>query len=145
MPSWWNQHGHAGQQVRGGAVQADGDAVWTDMCRRWRAGDRIPAEAYLSGPQAVQGESQIVDLIYGEFCLREELGEEPSAEEYEIRFPRFAREMRRQITVHRALTETGVLRWAAETPHGECASCKSDGAGDTSFVRSNRPSNPWVP
>ena len=64
------------------ATQSDPDAPWIDMRRRWRAGQRAAAESYLSGPQAVGEESQIVDLIYGEFCLREELGEEPSLEEY---------------------------------------------------------------
>jgi tRNA A-37 threonylcarbamoyl transferase component Bud32 len=114
-----NQHGPDGLQIPDDAAQADLDAVWIDMRRRWRAGDRVPAEAYLSGPQAVRGESQIVDLIYGEFCLREELGERPSAEEYARRFPRFATEIRRQIAVHRALAETSGVRAAAGTQHDE--------------------------
>ena len=118
MPTSPNQHRDHGQQTPDDAPQADFDAVWTDMHGRWRRGDRVPAEAYLSGPQAVQGESQIVDLIYGEFCLREDLGERPSAEEYENRFPRFAREIRRQITVHRALAETSDSRSASATQRG---------------------------
>ena len=101
------------------AAQAPADAVWTEMRRRWRAGDRVAAETYLSGPAAVLGESQVLDLIYGEFCLREELGERPSPEEYEHRFPRFATEIRRQITVHRALSETIEFHSAAATRGGE--------------------------
>jgi tRNA A-37 threonylcarbamoyl transferase component Bud32 len=119
MSSSPNQHGRDGRQIPDDATQADLDAVWIDMRRRWRAGDRVPAEAYLSAPQAPYGESQIVDLIYGEFCLREESGEKPSAEEYENRFPRFAMEIRRQIAVHRALAETSDVRTAAGTQHDE--------------------------
>jgi tRNA A-37 threonylcarbamoyl transferase component Bud32 len=119
MPSPSNQHEHPGRQIPQDTAQADSDAVWIDMHRRWRAGDRVPVEAYLSGPQAVRGDSQIVDLIYGEYCLREQLGERPSAQEYVDRFPRFATEIRRQIAVHRAIADTSVVHSASETPHGE--------------------------
>jgi serine/threonine protein kinase len=115
MVSSPNNHG---QQIPDDAAQADFEAVWSDMQRRWRTGDRVPAESYLSGTESVHSDSQIVDLIYGEFCLREQLGERPATEEYENRFPRFAREIRRQIAVHRALSDTSVVRSTSETDHG---------------------------
>ena len=102
MPSMPSEHGRHRCAALGDTASPQFDSIWSEMQRRWRTGDQVPAEAYLSGALAVHGESQAVDLIYGEFCLREELGERPSAEEYQSRFPRFARELRRQIVVHRA-------------------------------------------
>lgn len=110
MTSMPNRFGHPVHQTTDDAAQADFDAAWIDLRRRWEAGERVPAETYLSGSHALQGDSQIIDLIYGEFCLREEFEETPSVEEYEERFPRFAREIRRQIAVHRALSGTAQAR-----------------------------------
>src|SRR5262249_25458880 len=42
-----------------------------------------------------------LELIYGEFLVREELGERPSPEEYGHRFPPFAARLQQQIQLHR--------------------------------------------
>src|SRR5262249_6440290 len=54
-----------------------------DQCQRWRAGERVPAESYLQNYSFLRGDpDQALLLIYGEFLLRQELGEAPSLEEY---------------------------------------------------------------
>jgi eukaryotic-like serine/threonine-protein kinase len=78
--------------------------VCSDQVRRWRAGERVPAEAYLALHPALQsGGDTAFELIYGEFMLRESLGDSPKAEEFAWRFPHFAERLQRQLELHRAL------------------------------------------
>src|SRR5262249_36116953 len=52
----------------------------------------------------LQGDSEAAfELIYGEFVLRESLGESPGPEEYLQRFPQFAARLRRQLELHQSL------------------------------------------
>ena len=44
-----------------------------------------------------------LELIYGEFLLREEMGESPQVEEFHWRFPRFAARLQKQLDLHGAL------------------------------------------
>jgi WD40 repeat protein/serine/threonine protein kinase len=86
-----------------------------DQARRWRAGDRIPAEKYLEQYPAVgEHPEAAVDLIYGEYRLRALNQENPTAEEYVARFPQFAFQLRDQIQFHRVLVEAGAMH-----PRGE--------------------------
>lgn len=71
-----------------------------DQRERWRAGERVPAEEYvrrLSDPEAA------LDLIYGEYFVRERLGESPDPEEFCRRFPAHAEVLREQVALHRAV------------------------------------------
>jgi serine/threonine-protein kinase len=75
-----------------------------DQWQRWRAGERIPAEDYLRRYPAVETDSeQAVELIYGEFLVREDLGERPQVEEYLQRFSSYAEQLREQFHLHREL------------------------------------------
>jgi WD40 repeat protein/tRNA A-37 threonylcarbamoyl transferase component Bud32 len=77
-----------------------------DQVERWRAGERIPAEAYLAlHPTLCGGNDAAFELIYGEYLIRESLGESPKLEEFCWRFPDFAGRFRRQLDLHRALGE----------------------------------------
>jgi tetratricopeptide (TPR) repeat protein/tRNA A-37 threonylcarbamoyl transferase component Bud32 len=79
----------------------------------WRAGLRIPAECYLDLHPTVRADEEgAFGLIYGEFALRESLGESPLAEEFVRRFPAYAERLRRQLAIHDALGE----ELAAEAP-----------------------------
>jgi serine/threonine protein kinase len=72
-----------------------------DQHERWKRGDRRPAERYFAEHHELQSnERLLVDLIYSEFCLREELGENPEPGEYLERFPQFAGELRSQFEIH---------------------------------------------
>src|SRR5262249_9697550 len=44
-----------------------------------------------------------LELIYGEFLLREELGEQPAAADYLARFPQYAARLQEQFRLHQAL------------------------------------------
>src|SRR5690242_3406427 len=62
-----------------------------DQRERWQTGERIPAEVYLQRYPALQADvEKALELVYGEFLLREGLGETPTPEEYAQRFPQYA-------------------------------------------------------
>jgi WD40 repeat protein len=92
-----------------------------DQRQRWQAGERVPAEDYLRRhPAVAAGVEAVVDLVYGEFLLRERLGERPDVDEYRGRFPHHADALQAQVELHRALaggTEdgSGVAPVGAET------------------------------
>src|SRR5262249_50829256 len=77
-----------------------------DQYERWRAGERVPAEEYLpligEGPSL---EEAGCDVVYGEFLLREQLGEKPDISEYQARFPAYASALGRQAEVHKAFSD----------------------------------------
>src|SRR6266852_3347836 len=59
-----------------------------DQRERWLIGERLPAESYLPLYPALQADLEYgVELIYGEYLLREEQGEAPTLAEYLERFP----------------------------------------------------------
>jgi serine/threonine-protein kinase len=75
-----------------------------DLQKRWQAGERVPAEDYLRGDLVGTSNAEVaVDVIYQEFVVRGELGEKPSVEEYQHRFPEIAVQIGRQIAFDRAL------------------------------------------
>ena len=77
-----------------------------DQLRRWRDGDRVPAERYLATHPALAADPEGgLVLVYGEFLLRQELGEAPALDEYVRRFPQYADRLRQQDEFHRALAD----------------------------------------
>ena len=80
------------------------DWLCDDQVKRWRAGQRVPAESYLALHPSLQDcDESALELIYGEFLLREEMGESPQLEEFHWRFPLFAARLQKQLDLHRAL------------------------------------------
>jgi hypothetical protein len=56
--------------------------IAVDQYERWRAGERVAAEDYLPLLPAGPGLDQAgCDIVYGEYLLREQLGEAPALEE----------------------------------------------------------------
>jgi hypothetical protein len=83
----------------------DSAATREEQRRRWNVGDRISAEALLSErPHLRSNPDDVVDIIYAEYLLREELGEKPAVEEYLLRFPDFSTTLRDQVAIHDAMT-----------------------------------------
>jgi serine/threonine protein kinase len=81
------------------------ERICVDQVRRWRIGQRVPAETYLVRYPGLQADDEATfELIYGEYLLREERGEPPSAEELGWRFPRYAERLRRQVDLHEVLS-----------------------------------------
>ena len=79
-------------------------ALRVDQHERWRIGERVPAADYLRDFPALRGDPEAaLELIYGEFLLREELGEAPTPGEYQRAYPEYAERLGMQFEVHRAL------------------------------------------
>jgi eukaryotic-like serine/threonine-protein kinase len=78
-----------------------------DLWDRWLAGERVPAESYLDLRPDLRSDERAVDLVYGEFLVREELEDAPPEDEYFARFPEFEPQLRRQFELHRALASAG--------------------------------------
>jgi serine/threonine-protein kinase len=75
-----------------------------DQWRRWQAGERVPAEAYFREyPQLRDDPERALYLIYGEFLVRESLGEGPDRDEYLRRFPALAARLADQFKLHGAM------------------------------------------
>ena len=93
------------------------ERVCDDQVRRWHAGQRVPAEAYLARHPRLEGESESAfELVYGEFLLREQRGDPASPEEFYWRFPHFAARLARQLELHGVLNaESPALRTDAES------------------------------
>jgi eukaryotic-like serine/threonine-protein kinase len=67
----------------------------------WLQGERTPAEEYLRlYPALAALPQQVLDLIYGEYELRQQLGEKPSLAEYQRRFPQFAEQLGKPVEVY---------------------------------------------
>src|SRR5207248_3122966 len=84
----------------------------------WEAGERLAAEKYLALSPTLQADLEYtIQLLYGEFLLREELGDSPTLEEYGERFPAYAGRLRQQVDLHRALaSRIGSDPGGASTP-----------------------------
>jgi tetratricopeptide (TPR) repeat protein len=86
-----------------------------DQVMGWQTGQRIPSEAYLALLPAIQADGEAAfEVVYGEFMLRESMGESPRLEEFTWRFPKLADRLRRQIAFHRALSTDGAAVGEAE-------------------------------
>src|SRR6516162_4557181 len=81
-----------------------------DQLQRWQAGERVPAEAYLERHPALRADQDAaVEFVFGEYVLREDLGEAPALEEYQQRFPEHAARLRQQVDLHQALGSGSLL------------------------------------
>jgi serine/threonine protein kinase len=87
------------------SVASLADLILIDQHERWSLGERVPVEDYFHRwPQLVEDDERACDLIYGEFLLREQLGETPEVEEYRTRFPTQAERLLSQVQLHRAFS-----------------------------------------
>ncbi len=92
----------------------------TDQWHRWHAGERLAAEDYFARHPAVGADAEAALLLaYGEFLVREERGERPSAGDYLKRFPQCAAGLRRQLDFHAAVEEPDSTVSASEKATGE--------------------------
>jgi hypothetical protein len=78
----------------------------TELRSRWRAGERGGVES-LGEPfdRLKADDERLLDLLYHELLLREEFGEQPTAEEFIARFPHLAERVQRQFEVHSAVDQ----------------------------------------
>jgi serine/threonine-protein kinase len=82
--------------------------LYVDQRQRWLRGERPLAEDYLRLYSARHSEPEFaLDLLFGEFRLRRLLGETPSLEEYQRRFPDLAEQLALQVKLTDAFASTG--------------------------------------
>jgi eukaryotic-like serine/threonine-protein kinase len=113
------------------------EQICDDQVRRWRAGQRVPAEAYLARHPRLNVESEAAfELIYGEFLLREQQGDSAAPEEFYWRFPRFAARLARQLELHGVLNSDSLVVDSHRDPAQE-GKAPDSGAGHA--VRSIAP------
>ena len=69
-----------------------------DQWHRWHVGERLAVEDYFARHPAVGADPEAaLVLVYGEFLVREERGEQPSPGDYLSRFPQCAAALGRQL------------------------------------------------
>jgi len=79
-----------------------GEGLAVEMAAAWARGERLPAEHYLGRrPELRELPEEAVRLIYEEVCLRQQRGEEVSADELACRFPHWAAELTVMLECHR--------------------------------------------
>lgn len=88
------------------AARDEIDALCHDQRLRWLVGERPAVESYLlKRPGLARQPEAVMELIYNEFLIREELGEAPPSADFFHRFPDHQAALARQLEVHRALQE----------------------------------------
>jgi serine/threonine-protein kinase len=93
-----------------------------DQRERWQAGESIRAEVYLQRYPAIAADvERALELVYGEFLLREERGEEPAPDEFLRRFPAYVARLRQQFELHQALARESALGLGSTKIVGESA------------------------
>ena len=88
-----------------------------DQSERWRRGEKVGVEHYLGRhPDLADSPDVLLDLIFAEALLRDELGDTPTLDEYVARFP----------------IQSGLLKavLATEALIGSWASFDTPGSGD---------------
>jgi predicted ATPase len=75
-----------------------------DQRERWAIGERVSAADYLREFPSLRDDPEAaIEVIYGEFLLRMELGEAPSLAEFQRDHPGYADRLAIQVELHRAL------------------------------------------
>jgi serine/threonine protein kinase len=82
-----------------------------DQRERWHQGERVLVEDYLQARPALrEQEEAVLDLVYSEIVVREEVGDPAPPEEYLRRFPHLAPQLRRQLALHEALEDDSLVQ-----------------------------------
>jgi tetratricopeptide (TPR) repeat protein len=75
-----------------------------DQRERWAIGQRVPAADYLRDFPALRDDPEAaIEVIFGEFLLRDRLGESPELGQYQREHPEYAAQLAIQVELHRAL------------------------------------------
>lgn len=100
-----------------------------DQRRRWRAGEPLPVEEYLTKHPALRDDPEgLLDLIHNEVVLREEQGESPGTTEYETRFPTLAAPLGALFEAHTAIGQSTAEAVVVDTSRTSVASANSSGS-----------------
>jgi hypothetical protein len=81
----------------------------TELERRLRAGERCAAEDWLNAsPMLACHRECALELVYAEFVLREQLGQQPAPQEWYARFPQWQNDLRQLFEVHQLARDSGM-------------------------------------
>ncbi len=106
-----------------------------DQRERWLRGERPPAEMYLQRYPALQAEAELaLELVYGEYLLREQRGETPELADYVRRFPQYAARLQEQGELHRALAAESTRLLDTQPPAPEATNDGSVAGPDLPVV-----------
>jgi hypothetical protein len=84
-----------------------------ELSRRLRAGLSGGAEELLAADPTIESDiDAVLELIYTEFVVREQLGQQPQVQEWLDRFPKWRRELEQLFEVH-AVVENAPDYWCA--------------------------------
>lgn len=80
------------------------DQLIAEQRERWANNDCVSVETLAAGQAWIAKDpSMLLDLIYSEVLIREDRLENPTEEEYLLRFPQLRIELLRQFQIHRAM------------------------------------------
>jgi hypothetical protein len=104
--------------------------VRVDQRQRWLTGEHRPAEHYLQLYSILAADEEAaLDLVYAEYLLRREQGEEAAPDEFLRRFPQYAAQLELQFGFGQALAGEGAPP-AGNDPTNTPASDAKAGAVD---------------
>jgi tetratricopeptide (TPR) repeat protein/tRNA A-37 threonylcarbamoyl transferase component Bud32 len=90
------------------------DSLLDRQRKSWLDGQGATIEALLGESGIEPSNDALLDLVYNEIVVREELGERPTLDDYVQRFPHLREDLELHFEIHHAV-HAGVL---AEPPHG---------------------------
>src|SRR5947209_6384784 len=85
------------------------DAVLDRQKQAWLDGSHPSVDEILRSSSLAPDPEVLLDLIYNEIVLREELGHRPALEDYSGRYPQLLDDLKLHFEVHRVLQEKVLL------------------------------------
>jgi serine/threonine protein kinase len=77
-----------------------------ELSRRLRVGESCRSEEFLSAEPSISSDTDaVLELLYTEFLVREQLGQQPQAQEWYDRFPQWTQELKQLFDVHELMDE----------------------------------------
>jgi serine/threonine protein kinase/Flp pilus assembly protein TadD len=93
-----------GPARRGSLSASSSDSLLDEQNESWREGRRVRVEELLERcPSLSLDDECLLDLLYNEIRLSDEVGDTPTLAEYQQRFPRLGDALRVQFQVHEAM------------------------------------------
>lgn len=102
------------------------DRICAEQRNKWLRGERVSVEELADRYPALRSDPEtLVDLIYHEYLLREEVGESNCAEEFCARYPEFRQQLSRQFRLHAALESDFSTGWLTGSDDGHADSASA--------------------
>ena len=101
------------------AAALDGlpDAILDQQRQSWLDGKPLTVEEILAGTEYQDDREALLDLLYNEIVVQEEIGIQPSFDDYIRRYPHLEQDLRLHFEVHQAVNQQSLLD--TSTPENE--------------------------